>query len=250
MSFSHSRFNGYMAKPDWDVERYEARHQYVWNFGRGLVDWLAPQPGERILDAGCGAGQLTSEIAASGAHVTGLDSSPAMIAQARQNYPDITFVLDDVRTFALPDPFDAIFSNAVLHWVQPPEQAIQAFHRALKPGGRFVAEFGGKGNVQQVMEAVRAIHADFDFPWYYPSIAEYAALLEAHCFDVEQAHLFPRPTPLADADSAMDDWLRMFLPQLAPGARASVVERLRPALIRDGIWTVDYRRLRILARRR
>ena len=100
-----------MASKDWDVERYEASHSYVWNFGRGVLDWLAAQPGERILDAGCGAGQLTSEIAAAGASVLGIDAAPSMVAQARQNFPKLDFALADLTTFHTDQPFDAVFSN-------------------------------------------------------------------------------------------------------------------------------------------
>lgn len=234
---------------DWDVERYEAGHSYVWNFGRGVMEWLEPKPGERILDAGCGMGQLTAEIAGQGASfVLGIDAAPGMIAQSRANYPkakfpNLEFALADLTRFVAPgEPFDAVFSNAVLHWVRPPEEAARAIAGALKPGGRFVAEFGGHGNVA----AVQAALGEQRYPWYFPSIAEYTALLESAGLEPVRAILFDRPTPVA-GEGGLEDWLEMYIPGLDAGVRRAVVDQLRPRMYRDGVWTLDYRRLRVVA---
>lgn len=239
----------------WDAARYQNQHSFVWRFGANLLESLNPQPGERILDVGCGTGQLTAEIARSGALVTGLDSSADMLAEARKNYPEPTFVSGDAAHFHFSEPFDAVFSNAVLHWVKNAEGAIQSISQALRPGGRFIAEFGGKGNIASVMAALRAIlgpSADERSPWYYPSVGEYAPLLERHGFEVSSASLFDRPTPL-EGEDGLESWLRMFtgsyFRELPPEAAANfirqLVDTLRPALYRDGVWTVDYRRLRV-----
>ncbi|HEY3743675.1 MAG TPA: class I SAM-dependent methyltransferase [Bryobacteraceae bacterium] len=235
------------AAKDWDVERYEAGHSYVWTFGRGVIEWLKPQAGERILDAGCGAGPLSAEIASSGATVLGVDSAPAMIAQARLNYPkarypNLEFALADLTSFSATDSFDAVFSNAALHWVRPPELAAQRLAAALRPGGRFVAEFGGKGNVARVQAAL----GEHRYPWFFPSIAEYCAILEGVGLEPVQAILFDRPTQV----ESLEDWLQMYLPGLTALVRASVVEQLKPDLFANGVWTLDYRRLRIQARKR
>ena len=240
--------------PSWDVERYEAGYSFVWNYGAGLIDLLAPQPGERILDLGCGAGQLTREIAGRGAVVIGLDSSASMIAQARINYPDLEFVLADATNFCLDEPVDAIFSNAVLHWVKDAGAAVECVRRALRPGGRFVAEFGGKGNTREVLRVVEDVLGADRSPWYYPSVGEYATLLESKGFRVTQAFHFDRPTELTASDG-IAGWFEMFGGPLFQGLDAAarreslnrIVERLRPALYRDGKWFVDYRRLRIVA---
>src|SRR5258708_29755653 len=125
----------------WDAERYEGKHSYVWQFGAGLVEVLAPREGERILDVGCGTGQLTAEIASRGAHVVGLDSSTNMLGQARQNYPRHEFVLADATNFRFPEPFDTLFSNAALHCGKNAEAAVACIALELRPGGRFAAEF-------------------------------------------------------------------------------------------------------------
>jgi trans-aconitate 2-methyltransferase len=243
----------------WDAARYQDQHSFVWRYGADLLELLNPQPGERILDIGCGTGQLTAEIARSGAQVVGLDKSADMLADAHKNYPALTFVQGDASAFELPSPFDAVFSNAALHWVKDAGGAVSSIARALRPGGRFVAELGGKGNIASVQAALRTVlgpSADDQSPWYYPSIGEYAALLERHGLEVQNASLFHRPTQL-DGENGMENWLRMFTQtylrqfsaKQADDIVRQLVEHLRPALYRDGIWTVDYRRLRMLASR-
>jgi trans-aconitate 2-methyltransferase len=191
----------------------------------------------------------------------GIDSSAQMVAQARQSFPNLRFETGDARRFVLEGPFDAVFSNAVLHWVKEPEEAIARIRAALRPGGRFVAEFGGKGNTQQMVAAMRRqVSAfgirDYDIPWYYPGIAEYSGILEQHGFEVTFATLFDRPTPL-EGEDGLRKWFEMFggslLDRLQPGDRtgclAAIESDLRPALYRDGTWVADYRRLRVVARR-
>jgi trans-aconitate methyltransferase len=239
----------------WDAARYQDQHSFVWRFGANLIESLNPRAGERILDLGCGTGQLTAEIARSGATVIGMDKSPDMLAEARKNYPDLAFVVGDAASFHFPEPFDAVFSNAVLHWVKDAEGAIQSIAQALRPSGRFVAEFGGKGNIASVQAALRSVlgpSADDQSPWYYPSIGEYAPILERHGFEVRDASLFDRPTPL-EGEDGMENWLLMFMQSYLrqfPPERAEVivhqlVDYLRPTLYHDGLWTVDYRRLRV-----
>ncbi len=138
------------AKKHWNPELYEARHAFVWNLAQGLLELLHPVKGERILDLGCGTGQLTNEIAQSGAEVLGLDASPEMIGQARQNYPGLRFVLQDAGDMQYQGEFDAIFSNAALHWMLDAPRVAAAMACALKRGGRLVAEMGGKGNIDQI----------------------------------------------------------------------------------------------------
>jgi trans-aconitate methyltransferase len=241
----------------WDAERYEGKHSYVWQFGASLVELLAPRAGEHILDVGCGTGHLTAEIARSGATVVGMDNSPDMLGQARQNYPALKFVLADALSFHFPEPFDAVFSNAALHWVKDAEAAVKSIAAALRPGGRFVAEFGGRGNIASILAALRAVFgsdAEERCPWLFQSIGEYASLLERHGLEVRLANLFDRPTPL-DSESGMEDWLRMFCGSYFRDLAADraqekieeIVKRLRPQLYRDGVWTVDYRRLRVAA---
>src|SRR5262249_26107528 len=156
---------------------------FVWKHGAALIDLLAPRPGERILDLGCGTGHLTAQIAAAGTDVLGIDSSAEMVGEAQRLYPHVRFEVADARDFAFDTAFDAVCSNAVLHWIKEPEKVMTCVRRALGPLGRFVVEFGGRGNVGAIIAglttAAQAIGLGaWQHPWYYPGIAEYASLLE------------------------------------------------------------------------
>lgn len=246
----------------WNAGLYDDKHSFVWKMAAGLVDLLEAHAGQRILDLGCGTGHLTGKIAETGAIVVGVDRSPEMIRQAREAYPKLQFEVMDAREILFAQPFDAVFSNATLHWIKEPEKVILGIAKTLKPGGRFVAEFGGKGNVKELMSAAdRAWHklamGDAPKPWYYPGIAEYAELLEKHGLEVTYATLFDRPTPLEDGASGLHNWLQMFggvlLDTFGPDQReqliAAVEREARAALFHDDHWVMDYRRLRVVARK-
>ena len=238
---------------DWNAACYQNQFSYVWQHGESMISLLAPQPGDRILDLGCGTGQLTDKIAASGATVTGLDNDRAMITQARANYPHITFEVADAADFQLAEPVDAVFSNAALHWVTQAEAAARCIATALEPGGRLVAEFGGRGNVQTILSALESASGRTALnPWYFPSLGEYTTLLERVGLDAVFARLFDRPTPLGEAGLA--GWLEMFgqrcftdLPSEDWAEMVRAVESSVPQLYRDGQWVADYRRLRVVA---
>ena len=251
-----------MSQDFWNSALYEGSHAFVWQYGESLLELLVPKAGERILDLGCGTGQLTEKIAQSGAFVHGIDSSLSMISTARSNYPQLDFAVADARNFQVNEPLDAVFSNAVLHWIKEPDAVINCVAKALKPGGRFVAEFGGKGNVGAIVRALLSVLSEIGCeepqalnPWYFPSIGEYAGLLEKQGFDVGYAVLFDRPTPLEGGSAGMANWIKMFaggfLSGLSDNVRSHVIrtveEHLRSVLYRDGNWNADYRRIRIVA---
>ena len=251
-----------MLENCWNTTLYEGRHNFVWQYGENVLELLSPQPDERILDLGCGTGQLTEKIALAGAEVLGIDRAASMIEKARQNYPQLQFAVADARDFQVEQPFDAVFSNAVLHWIPEPDAVIRCIYQALKPGGRFVAEFGGKGNVKAIALALDRVlntfgYASYDAAWYFPSIGEYATRLEQQGFDVTHAVIFDRPTPLENGDAGMANWIRMFgsrfLDKLSDVQQTQVIQAmeydLKPTLYRDGKWWADYRRIRIVARK-
>ncbi len=250
-----------MAKrSSWDTELYEAQHAFVWKFGEDLIGILDPKQGERVLDLGCGTGQLTQKIAERGAEVIGLDASPEMIGQARRNFPRLQFVLEDAAAMNFDGEFDAIFSNAALHWMLQASEVAAAMFRALRKRGRLVAEFGGKGNIRRIESAIEAVLLRYlgdSLParrTFFPSVGEYAALLENCGLEVRSAVLFDRFTPL-EGEKGMEQWLLQFaayyfdaLPhEQAAQARREVIEELRPSLFKEGQWHADYRRLRISA---
>ena len=247
----------------WNAGLYDDKHSFVWKMAAGLLELLESKAGERILDLGCGTGHLTEQIAASGAEVVGVDRSSDMIRQAKEEHPALQFEVMDAREIAFAELFDAVFSNATLHWIKEPEKVIARIAAVLRPRGRFVAEFGGKGNVGALMTAVEqawrkvGISGPTPDPWYYPSIAEYAGLLEKHRLEVTYAILFDRPTPLEDGERGLRNWLNMFggsfLGQLSADQReatvAAIEQEARSALWRDSQWVMDYRRLRIIAKK-
>jgi SAM-dependent methyltransferase len=298
----------------WNAAEYDAKHAFVYEKAKGLVELLAPKAGERILDLGCGTGALTAEIAARGAEVLGVDRSEQMIAQARKKFPALRFeVMDalELRAKALTlakygtsraakksgskaaalqaaracnarssvdkaggagntdeAGFDAVFSNAVLHWIPEAEEVIAGVAGVLKPacagrpGGRFVAEFGGKGNIQRLVAGFHRALAALDLrppgevgPWFYPSVAEYAGLLEKHGLEVREASLLDRPTVLEEGERGLENWIRVFRQTFVEKMGETdalrwireVERQCRDDLFRDGSWVLDYRRLRIAA---
>lgn len=220
-----------------------------------VVDLLAPRPGERILDLGCGDGALTAKLAALGCKVVGVDASPEMVAAAQSRGLDARVM--DGNALRFDTEFDAVFSNAALHWMKIPEAVVAGVWRALKPGGRFVGEFGGHGNVTAIVTAIeRALSARglrVANPWFFPRPEEYRRVLESHGFSVQSSALFPRPTPLpGDVGAWLETFAQVYTSSLPESERkgfiAEVVEDLRPLLCDDGgSWTADYVRLRFSA---
>jgi trans-aconitate methyltransferase len=243
----------------WDASLYAGNGRFVALLAGLLVEALQPKAGERILDLGCGDGFLTQRIAQSGATLVGVDSSPQMIAAAKERGVDARYASGEALPFD--QEFDAVFSNAALHWMHDHDAVLQGVYRALKPGGRFVAECGGQGNIAAIRVALlavltaRGLTADRIENNRFFSNTEYRALLESHGFLVEEVTLTPRPTPLP---SGMADWLQTFrgsvLQQLPaadrPAAIDQIVGLLKPVLCdREGNWTADYMRLRFVAHR-
>lgn len=241
----------------WNASLYAETARYVAENGDVILDWLAPQPGERILDLGCGDGALTEKIRQAGASVVGVDGNADMVAAACERGLDARVTVAEDLPFDR--EFDAVFSNAALHWVLRAEAAVEGVQRALKPGGRFVAEFGGQGNVSAIVAALsevlaaRGINFTAVSPWYFPSAEEYAALLVDHGFHVERAELAPRPTKLP---GDISEWLANFAPSFVSGfseqARIMALEETREllkasCLTAQGDWIVDYVRLRVKA---
>ena len=247
----------------WDAGLYDDKHSFVWKLAAAVLELLDAKSGERILDLGCGTGHLTAKIAETGAHVVGIDRSPEMIRQAKEKYPSLRFEVMDAREIQLDGNFDAVFSNATLHWIKESERVIAGIRKLLRPSGRFVAEFGGKGNTGEFLKALQHAWANLGLanpaphPWYFPSLAEYTGLLEQHGFEVTQAAHIDRPTPLDDGVRGLRNWLEMFGSALVEGQPDATRERLfleielqlRPKLFHDDHWVMDYRRLRVVARR-
>lgn len=241
----------------WDPQRYARNAGYVPKLGQPVVELLAPQPGERILDLGCGDGVLTETLVALGCQVVGVDASPRQIAAAQKR--GLNVLLMDAQNLTFDNEFDAVFSNAALHWIKGADEVIGGVWRALKPGGRFVGEFGGQGNVAKIRNALhaaltrRGVDPWAADPWYFPTPQEYSQLLEAQGFTVNFIKLIPRPTPLpTDITGWLDTFGESFTRRLPATERAAFVAEVRDALKphlcdSQGRWTADYVRLRFAA---
>ncbi|AUS77847.1 SAM-dependent methyltransferase [Actinoalloteichus sp. AHMU CJ021] len=253
-----------MPDTAWNAALYDERHGFVSSHGRELLDLVDPQPGEHVLDVGCGTGDHVAALTGRGAHAVGLDSSPEMVGRARRKYPALHFVTGDLLGVRPEDlaPLpgsgaDAILSNATLHWIPQAPQAAAALFRLLRPAGRLVAELGGAGNVATIVSEAERLRADerlppADSPWYFPTLAGWALVLETAGFEVRAAWHFERPTPL-DGDDGLATWVRMFGGHLLAGVPDpdaflhALQGRLRGTLGREGRWYADYRRLRVVA---
>ena len=244
-------------KQNWNTANYAATGRFVSTLGEAVLKLLAPQPGEHILDLGCGDGALTEELATAGAHVTGVDASVAMLEEARKRGLHVLQMTGEELTFE--QQFDAVFSNAALHWMRDQQAVIAGVVRALKPGGRFVAEMGGMGNIAAIRVALQSVLTNYQVDAeetaqsYFPSVEQYTRLLVTAGLTVKYIELIPRPTPLP---AGMAAWLETFrngvLDQLAPADRAQAKEAilalLRSALCdEEGNWSADYVRLRFKA---
>ena len=242
----------------WDPERYARNARFVAELGAPVVELLAPRSGERILDLGCGDGALTEKLAELGVDVVGVDASPEQIEAARARGLDARVMSGQALEFEA-ESFDAVFSNAALHWIKQADAVIAGIWRLLRPGGRFVGEMGGAGNVGRVQAAMyavlaaRSIDAAERDPWFFPTPEDYRGRLEAAGFSLRSIELIPRPTQLpGDIVAWLETFAEDYLAAVAPAARAGLLAELAEALAPDlsdgkGNWTVDYVRLRFAA---
>jgi SAM-dependent methyltransferase len=245
-----------MSTQEWNALGYAQNARFVTDLGAPVLELLAPQSGERVLDVGCGDGVLTQKIADYGCHVIGLDSSPSLAKAARQRGLEV--IEQDATEMDFDRCFDAVFSNAVLHWIKEADTVIQRVARALRPGGRFVAEMGGYGCVTTIQTALvaeldrRGYDGAAAVPWYFPTPEDYRSRLAKAGFHVPYIALIPRPTPLPDITGWLATFSGCFTALLPIAERedylACVRERIRSSLCdANGRWTADYVRLRFKA---
>ena len=249
---------------EWNPNLYDNNHSFVSTFGEEVVTLLNPQEEETILDLGCGTGDLTRKIADSCNEVVGLDNSYYMIQKAKTKYPEITFLQSDAKNFQLDNNFDAIFSNAVLHWIPEADTVIKNINTHLKSGGRFVAEFGGKGCVDKIISSLTKTLDEHKIHYpgikdvlYYPSIGQYSTLLERNGFELNYAVLFDRPTELEGGLDGLTNFIEMFFDWLFMNTgdvnKTKIIKTvnriLKQEMFNGKSWIADYRRIRILAKK-
>lgn len=246
----------------WKPKLYNEKHSFVYNYGENLIQLLEPKENERILDLGCGSGQLTYKINELVKETIGIDTSAKMIADAKSKFPNIEFQVKDAENFKFDKKFDSIFSNATLHWVKNYKDSIKSMYENLKPTGKIVVEFGGKGNVQKIVKQLRESLKSRNYTnqselnlWYFPTIGEYSSELESAGFRVVFAEHYDRPTELTDKNSGIKDWISMFAENFFIGVAENHIEEIKNEVqesvkeecLIDGKWFADYKRIRIIA---
>ncbi len=250
-----------MTKAAWNAQLYDQSHSFVWKLTAEVLELLDPKPGERIIDLGCGTGHLAQHLAEHGVAVVGVDASAEMIAKARQSYPGLRFEIADGRSFDVGAQFDAVFSNAALHWMPEQERVFARVFTHLRPGGRFVFEMGGARNLLAIREALdHALHeigaplAAGNGSKTYLSVNQACAKLERAGFEVRHATWSERPT-LLEGEQGLRNWILMFgaawlewVPLLEREEFFAAAEaHARPRLFHNGSWVADYKRLRVRA---
>jgi SAM-dependent methyltransferase len=245
------------ARQSWDPDSYARNARFVSDLGAPVVELLAPKPGERILDLGCGDGALTAKLVALGCDVVGVDGSAAQVEAARRLGLDAR--VGDGQQLSFDAEFDAVFSNAAIHWMKRPDDVIAGVARALKAGGRFVGEFGGHGCVEKIRRALiaalarRGIDGEKINPWYFPTVEDYSTRLDRGGFTIRYIALIPRPTELpTEINGWLETFAQAFIAPLAVNERAGFIEEVRELLkpeLRnaEGKWIADYVRLRFAA---
>lgn len=246
----------------WNSNLYDDKHRFVSQYGESLIEILSPVPYEYVLDLGCGTGDLAFLLAEKRARVLGVDPSPDMIQKAKEKYPELDFKVQRAEELNFSEEFDAVFSNAVFHWIKEPELALRNVYKSLKYGGRFVAEFGGKDNVQKLTHSLKETLSEFGYHenaqkeiWFFPSPAEFSVMLEEAGFMIKMLWYYDRPTELNSTQSGVQDWFRMFgKPFLENVSERDIEEILKETSekykkinIVEGKLYADYKRLRIWA---
>jgi len=241
----------------WDAGTYARDFSFVHKYGEDVIGLLDIREGMTVIDLGCGNGALTKKLSELGVAAIGIDASEEQLAAARKSYPGLTFINADATSFSVSERVDAVFSNAVFHWIDRENQPkmLACVNRALKDGGQLVFELGGYGNNVLIHSALDESFAKeglhYKMPFYFPTIGEYSALLESCGFLTESMTLFDRPTPL-NGENGLSEWIRMFVKKpfegMDEGEKSIIVSRaeemLKDTLCKDGVWYADYVRIR------
>ncbi len=246
---------------NWDSKLYDDKHGFVAEYGKGLLEYMPDTGVSDILDLGCGTGALTCLLSGYGRRIAGVDSSPEMIAQAKENYPDIDFRVHDALDLPFVSEFDVVFSNAVFHWISDHDKLLKNISSALRTGGVLLCEFGGEGNIAAIDNAFSVACKNngisYRSKFNFPSGSAFSSCLENNGFRVDKAYIFQRPTPLKDGENGLRHWLKQFyaaeLAVLPDGMQCKVLAEAetlcRSKLWNGSEWIADYCRLRVIARK-
>lgn len=246
---------------EWNSGLYDKKHDFVAEYGKGLLEFIPHNPKQTILDLGCGTGTLTAQLADMCDKVIGVDSSQSMIEKAKFQFGDIEFIVCNALDLPYENKFDVAFSNAVFHWINDHDALLESIYKALKPQGLLVCEFGAKGNIATIENAFLKVCNRLGYHYVpkfnFPTADTFGAMLQTHGFTIEKIYEYDRPTILKDSEQGLSNWIKQFfaseLAEMPENIQTQVIkemeERTRDALWNGESWVADYRRLRAIAHR-
>ncbi|MBV7273732.1 class I SAM-dependent methyltransferase [Clostridiaceae bacterium UIB06] len=243
----------------WNSDLYDNKHSFVAEYGKSLIEFVNVEKNQKILDLGCGTGRLTNELVKNGATVIGIDSSADMIKKAKLNYPNLNFQVADATNLDFKNYFDTVFSNAVFHWIPNQEKLLYSIYNSLKDNGKLICEFGAKNNVYQIQtgfeKALKQNGYSYYSEFFLPSKEEYKLLLEKAGFEIEHIIEYDRPTPLADGEKGLRNWICQFFASYLSNIPYEEMEQIlcetekfcKNSIWKENQWIADYRRIQIIA---
>ena len=244
---------------EWNAALYDKKHNFVAEYGKGLLQYIPEKPEQRILDLGCGTGILTAQLAEICSYVLGVDSSQDMIEKATEQYKKIDFRVCDALELPFEKEWDIVFSNAVFHWINDHNKLLQNIYKVLKPNGLLICEFGAYGNIAKIENAFASVLKELGYDYHpkfnFPTAESFGKLLTANHFFIDTIYDYDRPTPLKDSEKGLSNWIKQFFAvDLASFSEKEqdtifhkVEELLKPTLWNGKEWIADYRRLRVVA---
>lgn len=245
----------------WDSNLYDEKHNFVAEYGKGLLEYIPNKPNQHNLDLGCGTGTLTNRLLAYSDYVTGVDSSVDMIEKSKSQYDNINFYVCDALNLPFKNEFDIVFSNAVFHWISDHDSLAQSIYNVLKSNGMLICEFGADGNISTIDKAFKASCAEYGYEYKskfnFPTAEHFSDVLKNNGFIIEKVFSFDRPTPLSDGEKGLSNWMKQFyaselaeLPKNAQNEIIANVENITKNKLWNGAqWIADYCRLRAIVRK-
>ena len=244
---------------DWNAVLYDKKHDFVSEYGKGLLEFVPENKNQSILDLGCGTGTLTAQLSNFAGTIIGVDSSASMIAKAKKQYSNMQFVVCDALALPFEKQFDVVFSNAVFHWIADHDTLLKQVHKVLKPNGLLVCEFGANGNIATIENAFMNACQDFEYKYTpkfnFPTVDDFSDLLKKNNFMIDELYDYNRPTPLKDNERGLANWMKQFfasdLELMSKKMQDEIIKKVedltKKHLYNGDEWIADYRRLRAIA---
>ena len=244
---------------EWNSSLYDKKHDFVAEYGKGLLEYIPDNKEQTILDLGCGTGALTVELVDLGSRVMGVDSSQNMIDKAKEQFNHIEFQVCDALALPFEKEWDVVFSNAVFHWISDHNTLLANIHKVLKPQGLLICEFGARGNIETIENAFAEVYKELGYEYTpkfnFPTVESFCSLLQDNGFIINNIYDYDRPTILKDKEKGLANWIKQFfvseLSVMPEDMQALILRKVeestRDTLWNGKEWVADYRRLRVIA---